>query len=227
MSVYVTFFRAHGVFEGSFNHLVSWWTGGEFCHCEIVFALRPGHFMNLVKGIYKDQSETDQKRLMAAVEENIYENKEFRNMVQNETVLNVSFSLLWGDQLRLRFLRDKENIDPWFQLKNENIECIEYPANDIDKMCTFALQNLGKPYDTSSALTSWMPTFGMHDQQQRKSYFCSEFVTDVLKQDNTLPCASFRTTPNHLYDVLKNQLENDREDKRRAEEAFETLNERK
>ena len=72
-----------------------------------------------------------------------------------------------------------------------------------------------------------MPTFGMHDQQQRKSYFCSEFVTDVLKQDNTLPCASFRTTPNHLYDVLKNQLENDREDKRRAEEALETLNERK
>ena len=115
------FFRAHGVFEGSFNHLVSWWTGGEFCHCEIVFALRPGHFMNLVKGIYKDQSETDQKRLMAAVEENIYENKEFRNMVQNESVLNVSFSLLWGDQLRLRFLRDKENIDPWFQLKTKTL----------------------------------------------------------------------------------------------------------
>tara|TARA_B100001059_G_C17822141_1_gene578979 strand:- start:111 stop:794 length:684 start_codon:yes stop_codon:yes gene_type:complete len=227
MSVYVTFFKAHGVFEGSFNHLVSWWTGGEFCHSEIVFELTPGHFMKLIKHIYTDQSESDQKRLMAAVEQNIYENKEFRNMVQNESTLLVSFSLLWGDQLRLRFLKDKENIDPWCQLKNENIECIPYNANEFDTMCIFALQNLGKPYDTSSALTSWMPTFGIHDTQHRNAYFCSEFVADVLKKDTELPCTSFRTTPNHLYDVLNNQLEKDREDKRRADEALETLNERK
>lgn len=227
MSVYVTFFKPHGVFEGSFNHLVSWWTGGDFCHCEIVFALAPGHLMRLLKRVYDNQTETDQKRLMPELENNFYENKEFRQIVQNEKEILISFSLLWGDKLRARFVSREEEYDPWKQLSNENISIIEYKSQSFDEMCLFSLRNLGKPYNVSLALTSWMPSFGLSDSDKPSSYFCSEFVADVLKKDHRLSCTSFRTTPNHLYQLLKIQDRQDAEDDARRQDLLESLNQSK
>ena len=177
MSVYVTFFKPHGVFEGSFNHLVSWWTGGDFVIVDCV-ALAPGHLMRLLKRVYDNQTETDQKRLMPELENNFYENKEFRQIVQNEKEILISFSLLWGDKLRARFVSREEEYDPWKQLSNENISIIEYKSQSFDEMCLFITK---RQTFVSLALTSWMPSFGLLIPTNPLRILF-EFVADVLKK---------------------------------------------
>jgi len=216
MAIYVSFFKPEGMFEGSFNHLVSWWTGGDYCHCEIVFKMTPGHVIQLLKKVHDGQDEATQKRLVPELEKQFYENSEFKHLAQNKSTILMSFSLLWGDKIRIRFVTDEHTLDPWKQLNNKHITLLEYKCHHFDNMCLFALRNLGKPYATSSALTAWMPTFGLRDNQHRNAYFCSEFVADVMKQDKPIACASFRTTPNRLYQLLTNQ-----EDTRVVDETFE------
>ena len=40
----------------------------------------------------------------------------------------------------------------------------------------WALGELTKPYNSSAALFSWVPTWGVNDVTARPSYFCSEFA---------------------------------------------------
>ena len=51
-NIWVSFFKPTGLFEGSFNRFASWWTGGDFCHCELVFEIKPETLMECVKNRY-------------------------------------------------------------------------------------------------------------------------------------------------------------------------------
>lgn len=205
--IWVSFFKPMGIFEGSFNRLAAWWTAGKYCHCELVFQVSPQDLMTSVKNVYKDLTEQneDHRRLCAELEKIFFQNKQNKLLIQSEQDLYVSFSLIWGDQLRVRFLRnvndtwcsspliEKEEID-WFKVepKENKLETLEW-----------ALTQVTKPYNSSAAFFSWVPTFTSESLRDKDSYFCSEFTAmglikmKCLKQINTHHC-----TPNDLAKLL-------------------------
>ena len=208
--IWVSFFKPMGIFEGSFNKLAAWWTAGKFCHCEIVWHVEPKILMGCVKQLYTNlkSSSEDKKSLCAELESVFFENKDNKTLLQLGKKVYVSFSLIWGDQLRVRFLMNIE--DPWFSTPEKNFDDIEWleckdikPEKEQDTLL-WALGELTKPYNSSAALFSWVPTWGCNDVTARPSYFCSEFAALCLvRMDYLLPLATHHCTPNHLEAIIR------------------------
>jgi hypothetical protein len=199
-----------GIFEGSFNKLAAWWTAGKYCHCEIVWHVEPQILMGCVKQLYTNlrSSSEDNKSLCAELESVFFENKDNKTLLQLGKKVYVSFSLIWGDQLRVRFLMNIE--DPWFSTPEKTfndiewLECKDIKAEKETDTLLWALGELTKPYNSSAALFSWVPTWGVNDVKSRPSYFCSEFAALCLvRMGFLLPLATHHCTPNHLEAIIR------------------------
>ena len=214
--IWVSFYKPSGVFESSFNKMAAWWTGGNYCHCELVFCLEPSVLMNVVKKRYQDitndtnLSEQQKIKNTAELESVFFENKDHRAIIQKGEPVYVSFSLLWGDQLRVRFLMNIH--DPWIakpQIEFDDVNWIQIDSinqKDEEKGFLWSLSEITKPYNNSAAFWSWLPTWSVDGIQPKDSYFCSEFAAMVLVYMGHLkPMSVSHCTPNHLWDILQKQ----------------------
>lgn len=208
--IWVSFFRPVGIFEGNFNKLAAWWTAGEYCHCEIVWHVEPVILMGCVKRLYQKitTSEEDHSKIAAELESVFFQNKDHKSLLQLGQKVYVSFSLLWGDQLRIRFLMNIE--DPWFSTPNQTFDdivwhkCEGIKPQKEEETLEWALGEITKPYNSSAALFSWVPTWGVNDVKSRPSYFCSEFAALCLVRMSFLkPLATHHCTPNHLEAIIR------------------------
>jgi len=208
--LWVSFFRPVGIFEGSFNRLAAWWTAGEYCHCELVWHVEPVILMDCVKRIYTkiQASDEDHSKIAAELESVFFQNKDNKALLQLGQKVYVSFSLLWGDQLRIRFLMNIE--DPWFSTPNQTFDdivwrkCEGIKPEKEEETLEWALGQVTKPYNSSAALFSWVPTWGVNDVKSRPSYFCSEFAALCLVRMGFLkPLATHHCTPNHLEATIR------------------------
>jgi len=226
--LWVSFFKPMGIFEGSFNKLAAWWTAGEYCHCELVWHVEPVILMGCVRRTYAkiQSSEEDHTKLAAELESVFFQNKDNKALLQLGKKVYVSFSLLWGDQLRIRFLMNIE--DPWFSTPNQSFDDIVWrKCNNIkpekeEETLEWALGEISKPYNSSAALFSWVPTWGTNDTRPRPSYFCSEFAALCLVRMHFLkPLATHHCTPNHLEAIIR--LKEKDEDEVEVEKVIDTL----
>lgn len=210
--IWISFFRPKGVFEGSFNKLASWWTGGDFCHCELVYEVEPNILMNCVKNRYANiKNETKERGTIISniLEKTFFESRDNRKLLQRGKPVFVSFSLVWGDQLRVRFLMDVK--DPWITTPNNQFEDLEWikcegiSEKNETRGLNWALQEIGKPYNTSAAMFSWIPSWSIDGIRPKDSYFCSEFTAMVLiHMDYLKPMSVTDCTPNSLWKLLLN-----------------------
>ena len=210
--IWVSFFRPIGIFEGAFNRLAAWWTSGEYCHCELIFHVEPIPLMAAVKNVYKSGT----KKTCAELEINFFENKDHKYIMQNNDKVYVSFSLLWGDQVRVRFLQHTE--DPWFSTPDEDFEdmtwvsCPGIPDEKQHETLEWALGEITKPYNESAAFFSWIPSWSANDVSSRESYFCSEFASmSLVKMGRLKPFATHHCTPNNLITILRAMNEEEEE----------------
>lgn len=210
--IWVSFFKPTGIFEGSFNKFAAWWTAGDYCHCEIVWHIEPIDLMDCVKTVYnnlnKGEKNDKNSKICAELESVFFTNRHNIQLLQEEKPVYISFSLLWGDQLRVRFLENIE--DPWVSTPEKPFDDITWVKCDNilkEKKITclqWALSELTKPYNQGAALLSWVPHWGVNDTTSKSAYFCSEFASiclvkmKYLKPMNTLHC-----TPNHLEAKLR------------------------
>ena len=97
----VSFYRPREYFSGTFNKFVTWITAGEFCHCELVAQMSVRRPYGLsVKNIYTKASsggyETeDCNRILGQIEQYFF-STHFREHVQSNEKITLSFSLLMG-----------------------------------------------------------------------------------------------------------------------------------
>ena len=208
----VSFYKPVEYFSGSFNRLVTWMTSGEFCHCELVVQTKPEDIMKTIKTVHtsaRDQkySEEDCKRIIQAIEINFFDDVHFRKAVQSSDVITLSFSLLWGNPMSVRVLQpENESNDSWFKIppmmKGGPVELVKMSEDPehISKTLEFAIEELGKDYDTSGALCSWLPWGSQNQNPTCDSYFCSEFVVLSFQRLGYMKdMSASHTTPNALY----------------------------
>ena len=100
--------------------------------------------------------------------------------------------------------------DPWFSTPEKTfndiewLECKDIKAEKETDTLLWALGELTKPYNSSAALFSWVPTWGVNDVKSRPSYFCSEFAALCLvRMGFLLPLATHHCTPNHLEAIIR------------------------
>jgi hypothetical protein len=212
MSLAISFYKPVDYFSGVYNRFVSWVTGGEFCHCELVIHTTPTEIMEVVKKIYNSAQQSeyapeDASRIIQQIETNFFSTS-FRKHVQTSEKMSLSFSLLWGNPMSVRVLTPTAH-DSWFKIPEpSDINVTIQEMSDVSSeqrlnTLKFSLEELGKDYDSSGALCSVLPTW---NQEQRKSYdkyFCSEFVVTTFQRLGFLEELSApHTTPNSLYKYI-------------------------
>ena len=211
--IYVSFFKPTDYFSGLFNKFVTWFTAGDYCHCELVLETTPQQVMSIVKEIYADASaskypEKDCARMIQQIESHFFDDARFRTAVRTRDTLWFSFSLLWGYPMTVRLL-DTDAFDSWFRVpdsSSSNVQMLQ--VNDIDEdalhqTLRFGIEELGKQYDVSGALCAWLPWHSGKTSEQQEQYFCSEFC--VLALQRLGKCENIdakHTTPNRLFKLL-------------------------
>lgn len=221
----VTFYKPTDYFDGLFNRFVTWMTSGEFCHCELVIQTSPENVLDCVKKIYDDAQNKkyhhdDCARILSQIEIHFFDNVPFRNAIAKidadahqepggeKTPLYLSFSLLWGQPMNVRLLNDTSH-DSWFRIPGDDTPNVvmktlgEIDEENVNSTLRFALEELGKNYDTTAALFSWIPWHG-HDHAIRyEKYFCSEFIVTALQRIHfLLDMNAKHTTPNALFNKI-------------------------
>ena len=208
----ISFYKPVEYFSGTFNRFVSWMTSGEFCHCELVVQTKPEDIMHTIKRVHTSArdnkySEENCKRIIQAIEINFFDDVHFRKAVQSRDSITLSFSLLWGNPMSVRVLQpENESHDSWFKvppmMKGGTVELVKMSENPEHTAQTleFAIEELGKDYDTSGALCSWLPWSSQDQKPSYDAYFCSEFVVMTFQRLGYMKdlCAR-HTTPNALY----------------------------
>ena len=199
-------------FSGMFNRFAAWFTAGEFCHCELILTTTPANIMQVVKEIYLgaqrgDYAPEDCQRMIGQIELAFFDTG-FRKMAQSSKTMSLSFSQILGQKMSVRVLTDTAH-DSWFKIpthEDENVTIVH--SKDVSSeqelsTLKFAIEELGKDYDTSGALCSWLPFRDMH-QSSYDTYFCSEFVVTSLQRIGFMTHLSAKhTTPNSLYTYLQ------------------------
>lgn len=215
----ITFYKPTDYFDGLFNRFVTWMTSGEFCHCELVIQTSPKNVLDCVKKIYDDAQhrnyhEDDCARIVSQIEIHFFDNMPFRNAIATEqpegeeNPLYLSFSLLWGQPMTVRVLNDTSH-DSWFRIPGDDTPNVVMKTLDgideenVNSTLRFALEELGKNYDTTAALFSWIPWHGRNQQVRYEKYFCSEFIVTALQRIHLLLDTDAKhTTPNALFDKI-------------------------
>lgn len=207
----VSFYRPMEYFSGTLNKFVTWMTDGEFCHCDLVIHTTPAEVMDVVKQIYTDAQRgeyppEDCLRILHQIESNFFDTQ-FRKVAQTSDTLTLAFAALWGNPLTVRVLTEVSH-DSWFQIPNDTLTIAEIMHRDVGaekglQTLKFSIEQLGKDYDTTGALCSWLPWSSEHPRTQYEKYFCSEFVVTAFQRlgymDQLTP---LHTTPNALYHFM-------------------------
>ena len=213
----VSFFRPVDYFSGAFNRFVTWMTSGDFCHCELIVRVAPQTILDVIKDIHRGAQhgqypEEDCPRIISGIETNFFDDVEFRKAVQTEgNTIALSFSLIWGTPMSVRVLHD-QTPDSWFQYpplsSGGSVQRVDITSEEkhVSDTLKFAIEELGKDYDTSGALCSWIPWTSETKHGRHEAYFCSEFVVTALQRIGYLEGISAKhTTPNALYTVIQKQ----------------------
>jgi len=185
-------------------------TDGEFCHCDLVIRTTPNEVMEVVKMIYQsaqkgEYTPEDCLRIIREIESNFFDTG-FRKVAQTSETLTLAFSALWGNRMTVRVLSDVTH-DSWFQIPSDALTIAEIVHSDIAEAKTmetlkFSIEELGKDYDASGALCSWLPLAASPKRQYEK-YFCSEFVVTAFQRLGSMQDLSApHTTPNALYKYM-------------------------
>ena len=209
----MSFYRPQEYFNGLFNRFVTWLTAGEFCHCELVAQMPSEELMTSVKKIYTKASsgeyeEKDCNRILGQIEKFFFATH-FRDSIQSSDTITLSFSLLWGSPMSVRVLTPTSR-DSWFKIPEStdstaNIIKLPYETPEhLTETISFAIEELGKDYNQSGALFSWLPFTSNHHKRQQKSYFCSEFCATALQRIGYIDNVDAEhCTPNSLYSTLE------------------------
>lgn len=206
----ISFYRPEDYFSGFFNRFVTWLTAGDFCHCELVVHTTPKDIMDTVKHIYLDAQKSgyapeDCTRILHQIESNFF-STEFKKIAQSSEQIVLSFSLLWGSPMSVRVLNTVSH-DSWFQIpdkstKNVVMKTIDTNPEQTMQSLKFAIEELGKNYDTTGALCSWIP-YKSQPSSSYESYFCSEFVVMTFQRlEKMTELSALHTTPNTLYQYV-------------------------
>lgn len=208
--LWISFYRPKECFRGAFNNFAAWWTNGDFCHCELVVEASAEFLFEHVQQTYvrhMRKSDARSKSIVQEIERTVME-KYARRMIHHHKRGWISFSLLFGDQLRLRVLDPSSN-DAWHQTPAQTNDVVVWKSIDLGDdalahIYNWALEEIGKPYDNTGALFSWMPSI-FSDTANSSKHFCSEFCTRALQRAGQLHgLHPAHTTPNKLYKVLQN-----------------------
>lgn len=212
MPIAVSFYKPVDYFSGMFNRFAAWWTAGEYCHCELVLETSPENIMQAVKEIYQKAQKghyapEDCQRMIGQIEMAFFDTA-FRKMAQSSDTMTLSFSQILGQQMSVRVLTDTAH-DSWFKIPtndDDNVNIVDYEDVTEEQQLetlTFAIEELGKDYDTSGALCSWLPFSDAH-QPSYETYFCSEFVVTSFQRIGFMgDLNAKRTTPNSLFSYLQ------------------------
>lgn len=212
MSLHISFYKPVDYFSGIFNRFAAWWTAGKYCHCELVVMTTPTAIMEAVKQIYTkaqngEYSPEDCQRIISQIEISFFDTG-FRKLAQSSEQMTLSFSQIMGLHSGVRVLTETAH-DSWFKIPtNEDENVVMLPTydvspEDIQKTLTFAIESLGKAYDTTGALCSWLPFHTKEQRTEYESYFCSEFVVAAFQSIGFMETLDAkRTTPNSLYQHL-------------------------
>ena len=209
----ISFYKPKEYFSNFFNRFVSWMTAGDFCHCELVIHTTPTEIMNTVKNIYKKAQEQkyaaeDCARILQQIESNFF-STEFRKSMQSSDSIVVAFSQLWGTPSTVRVLNTVSH-DSWLKIPDQSTkDTIEMRTVDnitsqqLNETLHFSIEELGKNYDSSGALCSWMPWTSEEPKREYESYFCSEFVVTAFQRIGHLTdLKPLHTTPNALFKYI-------------------------
>lgn len=208
--LWISFFRPKECFRGTFNNFAAWWTNGSFCHCELVIEASSDFLLTHVQQTYvKHMKNRDHrsKEIVQELERSVM-NKYARRLIHKHGGGCLSFSLLFGDKLRIRVL-DPESSEAWHQTPHQPNDVVVWksvrmPDDALAHVYKWALEETGKPYDNTGALFSWMPSL-FHDSVNPPKHFCSEFCVRALQRTGQLNgLKASHTTPNHLYHALQN-----------------------
>lgn len=217
----VSFYKPQEYFSGTFNKFVTWITAGQYCHCELVAEMPAKKLMGIVKDIYTKASsgeyeKEDCNRILGQIEQYFF-STHFREHVQSNEKITLSFSLLWGEPMSCRVLMQNSE-DSWFKIPaplDTNADLIQIPHESSEKMTetmTFAIEELGKNYNQTGALFSWLPFTANEHKRQQKSYYCSEFCATALQRIGHIQeVNAVHCTPNSLYHTLNNRICTDTE----------------
>lgn len=151
--------------------------------------------------------DTRSKAIVQELERSVMD-KHGRRLIHKHGRGWISFSLLFGDQLRMRVL-DIESTEAWHQTPQQTNDVVVWKPVELGEDATthvfnWALEEVGKPYDNTGALFSWVPSF-FHDPANVPKHFCSEFCVRALQRAGQLHALkASHTTPNKLYDALQN-----------------------
>lgn len=216
MSVHITFYKPVDYFSGLFNRFAAWWTSGNYCHCELVVNTTPTELMSTVRDIYKaaqngEYAPEDCTRIISQIEMSFFDTG-FRKLAQSSDSLTLSFSQILGQQMAVRTLT-KTAHDTWFKMptnQDSYVDMVDGPSLTKEQRAEtlrFAIEELGKDYDTSGALCSWLPFSSSRDTELCETWFCSEFVVTAFQRIGFAKALDAkRTTPNSLYHYVKNGI---------------------
>ena len=207
--IWFSFYRPKECFRGAFNNFAAWWTNGAFCHCELVIEGTSEFIFEHVQKTYVAHMKNRDPRSKAIVQEleRSVMDKHGRRLIHRHGRGWISFSLLFGDQLRVRVL-DIESTDAWHQTPQQKNDVVVWKSVDLGEDGTthifnWALEEVGKPYNNMGALFSWLPS-PFHDSVNVPKHFCSEFCVRALQRAGQLNALNAsHTTPNKLYDALQ------------------------
>lgn len=210
--LWFSFYRPKDCFRGAFNNFAAWWTNGDFCHCELVVEGPSEFVLQHVQQIYVKHMKNRDDRSKAIVQEleRSVMNKQGRRLVHKHGHGWISFSLLFGDQLRMRLL-DPESSEPWHQTPQQTNDVVVWKSVELGDDATshvfnWALEEVGKPYDNTGALFSWVPSI-FRERANVPKHFCSEFCVRSMQRAGQLHALqASHTTPNKLYDALQNYI---------------------
>lgn len=217
MSISVSFYKPVDYFSGFFNRFVTWFTSGQYCHCDLVIHTTPTDVMNTVKYIYTDAQQNkyapeDAQRIISQIELAFFDTA-FRRKVQTCDEITLAFSFLWGYPMTVRVLTETAH-DTWFKIPSATdgyasmLKVHNVDEEQVKDTLKFAIEEIGKTYDTSGALCSWLPFGESSGQTVRESYFCSEFVAMALQRVGLIGnIIASKTTPNSLYQHLSQQVQ--------------------
>ena len=100
--------------------------------------------------------------------------------------------------------------DTWFKMPEKNdptatvVDVPDVTPQQLEDTLRFTIEELGKNYDSSAALFSWLPLMSTDRASRKEAYFCSEFVVTALQRiDKIKNIDALHTTPNALYTRLE------------------------
>ena len=184
--LHAVFARPVGIFDNWFNKVVSYMTGGDFCHSEFMFTWTAGeaeYFFSKING--HDKFKNNYKRYI------------------EDGKLHICFYILWGDVLSYRLLKFQHN-NPFYRVLDESQSAqlkINLSQENEMKVASFLISQCGKPYDYTGAVCYFVPL--RHSQTEYEKYYCSELMVCALKQCRMLlEVNASGVTPNNLYKLL-------------------------